>query len=85
MLAEQVLQLILWIGVILCIPTLYRFAYAASGLVWRKAFPTRKLAITVVDEEAKTKLTYFLKLDRKDGRSMVRIMDEALAHSKSKP
>lgn len=85
MLAEQVLQLIFWIGVILCIPTLYRFAFAASGLLWRKVFPTRKLAITVVDEEAKTKHTYFLKLDRKDGRSMVRIMDEALAHSKVKP
>ena len=85
MLAEQVLQLVGWIGVILCLPILYRFAYAASGLLWRKLFPTRKLEITFVDEEAKTKKTVFLKLNRKDGRNMARMLDDALAESRGKP
>jgi len=84
MLAEQVLQLIGWIGVLFCLPTLFRFAYAASGLLWRKLFPIRRLQITLIDEEAKTKQTLFLKLNRKDGRSMVRILDDALAQSKAK-
>ncbi|CNH84362.1 Uncharacterised protein [Yersinia frederiksenii] len=85
MLAEQILQLIGWIGVILCLPTFYRFAYAASGLLWRKLFPTRKLEITLIDEETKTERTFFLKLNRKDGRNIVRILDDALAQSKAKP
>lgn len=84
MLAEQVLQLIGWIGGILCLPTFYRFAYASFSLLWRKIFPTRKLEITLIDEEEKTKRTFFLRLDRKDGRSLVRILDDALAQSKAK-
>lgn len=85
MLAEQVLQLIGWIGVLLCLPIFYRFAYAASGLLWRKMFPTRKLEITLIDEEAKTKKTVLLKLSRKDGRNMARLLDDALAESRGKP
>ncbi|WP_123902720.1 hypothetical protein [Rahnella victoriana] len=84
MLAEQIVQLIGWIGVILFIPTLYRFTYAASGLLWRKIFPTRKLEITLIDEKTSISQTVIVKMNRKDGRSMVRILDDALEQAKAK-
>ncbi|HGM4726459.1 TPA: hypothetical protein ACKPZ3_003124 [Serratia marcescens] len=83
MLAQQIMQLIFWLGVITFIPTFYRFCYAASGLIWRHFFPTRKFEITFKDEGTKAQRSVLIKLPKDDSKTLVKLIDEAISHKRN--
>jgi hypothetical protein len=84
MLAQQIMQLIFWLGVIAFVPTFYRFCYAASGLLWRHFFPTRKFEITFKDEDSNTQRLIQIKLPKDDSKTLVKLIDEAISHQKGR-
>ncbi|MHA6305718.1 hypothetical protein ACX3SV_01195 [Hafnia paralvei] len=84
MVQEQLLQIVFWLGVIISLPTFYRFVYAGSALIWRKAFPTRDIQIQVLDENHDVVKAVTLKLERDDGLRIVKLIDDALAQAKAK-
>lgn len=85
MLAEQLQQLIFWLGVILFTPALYRFSYAASGLLWRRLFPVKKLKITLTDQSLNTERTVIIDLSSGDRKTVLQLLDEAVEKAKDKP
>ncbi|MBO8132473.1 hypothetical protein [Dickeya fangzhongdai] len=84
MLSQQILQLVMWVGVIMIIPTFYRFCYAASALVWRKLFPTRTFEFQYRDEESGHSRTITVKLPKGESKQLVSLIDEALQEGRRK-
>lgn len=80
--SQQVFELVMWIGVILFTPTLYRFMYAASALLWRRVFPTRKFDITYIDEQSNLKKSITIVLPKDKSKTLVTLIDEAVAAAK---
>lgn len=80
----QIAQLILWIGVIMIIPIFSRFCYAASALLWRRVFPTRVFEFRYKDESTGTSKSLTIKLPRGKSKTLVNLIDEALAESSEK-
>ncbi|MBC3378474.1 hypothetical protein H8I69_04995 [Serratia fonticola] len=84
MLAQQMIQLIFWLGVIAFTPTFYRFCYAASGLMWRHFFPTRKFEIVFKDEDTNTKRSVLIKLPKDDSKTLVKLIEEEVSRQKGR-
>lgn len=77
MIQQQILQLIFWLGIILCIPAFYRFSYAGSALLWRKIFPTRRVEIQYLDEKSKVSKKVLITLDRSGAKRVAQLIREA--------
>lgn len=77
MVQQQILQLIFWLGIVLCIPTFYRFSYAGSALLWRKIFPARHVEIQYLDEEKKVVKRVSITLDRSGAKRVAKLLREA--------
>lgn len=77
----QIAQLVLWIGVIMVIPIFSRFCYSASALLWRRLFPTRVFEFNFKDESTGVYRTLTVKLPRGKSKTLVSLIDEALAEN----
>ena len=75
---SQIEQLILWIGVILIIPTFSRFCYVVSSAAWRKIFPTNTFEIKYLDEESGFNRVVTVKVPRRKGKILVNLIDDAI-------
>lgn len=63
------------------IPIFSRFCYSASALLWRRIFPTRVFEFHYKDEYTGTCKTLTVKLPRGKSKTLVSLIDEALADS----
>lgn len=77
MIQQQLVQIVFWLGVIVSLPTFYRFVYAGSALIWRQLFPTRKVEIRMLDTDRKVIKTLTIKLDGKDRKRVIDLIEEA--------
>ncbi|QWW78027.1 hypothetical protein KQ929_12140 [Leclercia pneumoniae] len=77
MIQQQLIQIVFWLGVIVSLPTFYRFVYAGSALIWRQLFPTRKVEIRMHDSEHRLIKTLTIKLDGSEGKKVVDLIEEA--------
>lgn len=77
MIQQQLVQLVFWLGVIVSLPTFYRFVYAGSALIWRQLFPTRKVEIQMLDPDRKIIKSLTIKLDGKDRKRVIDLIEEA--------
>ncbi|EPR9646186.1 hypothetical protein L1C42_27620 [Klebsiella pneumoniae] len=84
MIQQQLVQIVFWLGVIVCLPTFYRFVYAGSSLLWRRLFPTRFVEIRFLDSNRKIENKVTIQLDRKDGKKIVDLIEEATLEDKAK-
>lgn len=84
MIQQQLLQIVFWLGVIISLPTFYRFVYAGSSLLWRKVFPTRIVEIRFYSANRSLEKTVTLRLDQEDGKKIVDLIDDATNHGHSK-
>lgn len=84
MIQQQLLQIVFWLGVIISLPTFYRFVYAGSALLWRKVFPTRVVEIRFYNANRSLKKTVTLRLDQENGKKIVDLIDDATNHGQSK-
>ncbi|GAB4592129.1 hypothetical protein ETAR_17320 [Edwardsiella tarda] len=84
MIQQQLLQIVFWLGVIVSLPTFYRFVYAGSALLWRKVFPTKVVELRFYSPENKLEKTVTLHLDAEDGKRIVDLIDNATAHGHTK-
>lgn len=84
MIQQQLLQIVFWLGVIVSLPTFYRFVYAGSALLWRKIFPTKIVELRFYSSEHMLEKTVTLHLDAEDGKKIVELIDDATAHRHSK-
>lgn len=82
MLNQQIAQLVMWIGVIMIIPALYRFVYAASALTWRRLFPSKIFEVRFYDEESNTQKSVVITLPKDRRASLVSLIDEAVSKEK---
>jgi len=78
------MQIVFWLGVIVCLPTFYRFVYAGSALLWRQLFPTRNVEIRLLDQQHHLIKSVTIKLDRRDGKKIVDLIEEATAKGSTK-
>lgn len=78
------MQIVFWLGVIVSLPTFYRFVYAGSALIWRQIFPTRKVEIRVLDSERRSLKTITIKVDGSEGKRIIDLIEEASARGSSK-
>lgn len=83
MLNQQFFELAMWVGVIMMSPLLYRFSYAASALLWRRIFPTRRFEIVYTDEESETCRSVTIVMPKDKSRTLVQLIDEAKRHKVS--
>lgn len=79
MIHQQVLQIVFWLGVIMCLPAFYRLVCAASALFWRKFFPTKIVELRIHDEELNTTKVVTITLDKKRRKSVMALIDDATA------
>ncbi|EMY3087150.1 hypothetical protein [Raoultella ornithinolytica] len=84
MIQQQLVQIVFWLGVIVCLPTFYRFVYAGSSLLWRRLFPTKVVEIRFFDSNQKIENIVTIQLDRKDGRKIVDLIEEATLEDNAK-
>lgn len=77
MMQNQLMQLIFWLGVIVSLPTLYRFVYAGSALIWRKLFPTRNIEIKIFDADKSLIKSITLHLDKRDRKRVIDLISDA--------
>ncbi|HBW4601538.1 TPA: hypothetical protein ME601_004212 [Klebsiella pneumoniae] len=84
MIQQQLVQIVFWLGVLVCLPTFYRFVYAGSSLLWRRLFPTRVVEIRFLDSTHKIENTVTIQLDRKDGKKIVDLIEEATLEDNAK-
>ncbi|HFO2762558.1 TPA: hypothetical protein ACHJKB_005557 [Klebsiella variicola] len=84
MIQQQLVQIVFWLGVLVCLPTFYRFVYAGSSLIWRKLFPTRVVEIRLLDSNRNTENIVTIHLDRKDGKKIVDLIEEATLEDNAK-
>lgn len=84
MIPQQLLQIVFWLGVIVTLPTFYRFVYASSALLWRKVFPTRVVELRFYSANHVLEKTVTLHLDKEEGKRIVELIDDATAQEKSK-
>lgn len=84
MIQQQLLQIVFWLGVIISLPTFYRFVYAGSSLLWRKVFPTRIVELRFYSANRSLEKTVTLRLDQEDGKKIVDLIDDATNHGHSK-
>lgn len=84
MIQQQLLQIVFWLGVIISLPTFYRFVYAGSSLLWRKVFPTRIVELRFYRANRSLEKTVTLRLDQEDGKKIVDLIDDATNHGHSK-
>ncbi|MEZ2378887.1 hypothetical protein [Enterobacter sp. RCC_40] len=84
MIQQQLLQIVFWLGLIISLPTFYRFVYAGSSLLWRKVFPTRIVELRFYSENRSLEKTVTLRLDQEDGKKIVDLIDDATNHGHSK-
>ena len=84
MIQHQLLQIVFWLGVIVSLPTFYRFVYAGSALIWRHLFPTRKVEIRMLDSERRPLKTVVIKIDGSDGKKIIDLIEEASTKGSAK-
>ncbi|ENB7482749.1 hypothetical protein [Enterobacter hormaechei] len=84
MIQQQLLQIVFWLGVIISLPTFYRFVYAGSALLWRKIFPTRIVELRFYNANRSLEKTVTLRLDQEDGKKIVNLIDDATNQGQSK-
>ena len=84
MIQQQLLQIVFWLGVIISLPTFYRFVYAGSALLWRKVFPTKVVELRFYDANRSLEKTVTLRLNQEDGKKIVDLIDDATNHGHSK-
>lgn len=84
MIQQQLLQIVFWLGVIVSLPTFYRFVYASSALLWRKLFPTKIVELRFYTSEHTLEKTVTLHLDTEEGKKIVDLIDDATAHGHSR-
>ncbi|QNE49255.1 hypothetical protein [Klebsiella michiganensis] len=84
MIQQQLVQIVFWLGVIVCLPTFYRFVYAGSSLLWRILFPTKVVEIRFLDSNQKIENIVTIQLDRKDGKKIVDLIEEATLEDNAK-
>lgn len=84
MLAEQILELIFWLGVIAIIPTSYRLFYTASALLWRKLFPTKIVEIRYLDPENDVQRTVTIDLSKNLDIPLVQLLAQASQDQKAR-
>ncbi|MCU6680672.1 hypothetical protein M8320_01410 [Leclercia sp. H6W5] len=84
MIQQQLLQIVFWLGVIVSLPTFYRFVYAGSALLWRKVFPTRIVELRFYSANRSLEKTVTLHLDQEDGKKIVDLIDDATSYGHSK-
>lgn len=84
MIQQQLVQIVFWLGVLVCLPTFYRFVYAGSSLLWRRLFPTRVVEIRFLDANHKIENIVTIQLDRKDGKKIVDLIEEATLEDNAK-
>jgi len=77
MIQQQILQLIFWSGVILCLPAFYRFSYVGSAFLWRKIFPTRRIEIHFTEYGRKKTNKVTITLDRKNSKRVAQLIKDA--------
>jgi hypothetical protein len=58
--------------------------YAGSSLIWRKLFPTRVVEIRLLDSNRNTENIVTIHLDRKDGKKIVDLIEEATLEDNAK-
>ena len=83
MIQQQLLQIVFWLGVLVSLPTFYRFVYAGSALLLRKIFPTKIVELRFYSAERMLEKTITIHLDAKDGKKIVELIDDATAHRQS--
>ncbi|WP_410733984.1 hypothetical protein [Citrobacter freundii] len=84
MIQQQLLQIVFWLGVIISLPTFYRFVYAGSALLWRKVFPTKVVELRFYNANHSLEKTVTLRLNQEDGKKIVDLIDDATNHGHSK-
>ncbi|AYL71154.1 hypothetical protein ACAY42_000685 [Citrobacter freundii] len=84
MIQQQLLQIVFWLGVIISLPTFYRFVYAGSALLWRKVFPTKVVELRFYNANRSLEKTVTLRLNQEDGKKIVDLIDDATNHGHSK-
>ncbi|HBM2903211.1 TPA: hypothetical protein LVL13_004468 [Klebsiella oxytoca] len=84
MIQQQLVQIVFWLGVLVCLPTFYRFVYAGSSLLWRRLFPTRVVEIRFFGSNHKIENIVTIQLDRKDGKKIVDLIEEATLEDNAK-
>jgi len=84
MIQQQLIQIVFWLGVIVSLPTFYRFVYAGSALIWRQLFPIRKVEIRMHDSERRLIKTLTIKLDGKDGKRVIDLIEDASSKGSAK-
>lgn len=84
MIQQQLVQFVFWLGVIVSLPTFYRFVYAGSALIWRHLFPTREVEIRLLDNDHQPVKTVTITLDKKSRKSVVDLIEEAKAKDSAK-
>lgn len=77
MVNQQIFELAMWVGVIMASPLLFRFSYAASALLWRRVFPTRKFEFSYKDEHSQTIRSVTILIPRNRSKTLVQLIDEA--------
>lgn len=77
MVNQQFFELAMWVGVIMASPLLFRFSYAASALLWRRVFPTRKFEFSYKDENSQTIRSVTILIPRNRSKTLVQLIDEA--------
>lgn len=77
MVNQQLFELAMWVGVIMASPLLFRFSYAASALLWRRVFPTRKFEFSYKDEHSQTIRSITILIPRNRSKTLVQLIDEA--------
>ncbi|EOC0702628.1 hypothetical protein ACIU3Q_005854 [Salmonella enterica subsp. enterica serovar Kokomlemle] len=77
MIQQQLAQIVFWLGVIVCIPTFYRFVYAGSALLWRQIFPTKTIEVRLYNHEHILEKTITIQLDKKNSKKIIDLIEEA--------
>lgn len=77
MIQQQILQLIFWSGVIICLPAFYRFSYVGSAYLWRKIFPTRTIEIHFTDHLNNKTSKVTITLGRKHSKRIAQLIKDA--------
>lgn len=77
MVNQQLFELAMWVGVIMASPLLFRFSYAASALLWRRVFPTRKFEFSYKNEHSQTIRSVTILIPRNRSKTLVQLIDEA--------
>ena len=77
MVNQQIFELAMWVGVIMASPLLFRFSYAASALIWRRVFPTRKFEIIYKDDDSQTIRSVTIVIPKNRSKTLVQLIDEA--------